>query len=540
MFAAAPRAECASVPTAKPRRRTMPSAALAAMVAAALIATPGCGAKNEQAVDAEKQSNEGDKSSASSPPADSNATKSTSSTAPARGGQNKAPGAPADETATGSTPAPTSDDAPKSNIEPPAAAIDDVVRTPATVAEAVAAVDLRKIPLPADVENPSLSIASVYFTTKAKEKEVFDALAKFLTEAGWKIYQDVQEYPGSISAGYTRDSFRMSVSVFSSGQGSTNVSVQNLGNIHLAKVPVPEGAKDWHSSGDVASFITDAGVEDTRSAVHELLLADGWQPYGGAADTRDYKQNATLLHARVLSPPTQPGKTVINYTSVQLSADLPAPPTATRVDYSDRPAQIYADVPLSPDQIVSFYREALAPADWKATTENPIKDRYEQMLIFRNPAKDMLTLNMREIEDEKIVRYSLKFQTAEEIAKLDEELTKQAEAKKKEREAEANKPKPKVTIALPAGAKDVEAEESQIEFKLDSGQAQAAAEAIVKALEGDGWKVESSAAEPMAGQFSLRKDDRVVSVLYIDAGVIPAQVTVSGFGIAVERAAGGK
>ncbi len=413
---------------------------------------------------------------------------------------------------------------------PPAPVLEDVVRTPATAAEAAAAIDLRKVPVPDDVENPGLSIASVYFTTQAKEKAVFDSIAKFFADNEWKLYHDVHSNPGSISAGYARDGFRVSVSAFSNADRTT-VIVNNLSNVNLARLPVPDGAEDWDSFGDVADFLTDAGVDETRAAVHELLLADGWQPYGGDADTRDYKQNAVLLHARVLSPPTQPGKTAINYTSEQLSADLPAPPAATRVDYSDRPTQIYVEAPLTPDDVVSYYRETLAPAGWKATTENPIVDRYEQMLIFRNPDKDMLTLNMREIEDEKLTRYSLEFQSAEEIAKLDEQLDKLAEEKKKEREAELNRPKAKATIALPAAAKDVEAEENRIEFKLATGEGKAAADAIVQALEADGWKAETTLADPMAGQVALQKGDHAISVVYIDPGVIPAQVTAIGIGI---------
>jgi len=39
----------------------------------------------------------------------------------------------------------------------------------------------------------------------------------------------------------------------------------------------------------------------------------------------------------------------------------------------------------------------------------------------------------------------------------------------------------------------------------------------------------------MAGQLSLEKDGHSVKILYIDPGFIPAQITITGWGIELEQ-----
>lgn len=432
---------------------------------------------------------------------------------------------------------PAADPGPKA--EPPA--IEDAVREPATVADAIAAVDLRKLPVPADVENAGLAIANAGFTTKQDAKATYAAIEKFLTDAGCKPYSDLQAYEGSMNRGFTRNGFRFSVSVSSVG-GETNAMVFNLGNVNLSKLPVPPGAKPWHAFPDTAAFITDAGVEETREATRKVLLEQGWQPYGGAADTSDYKKNATSIGVTINSPPATPGQTVISFGSRQLSADLPAPPDATRVDYSDNPTQVYVEMPGTMADAFAFQQKTLTAAGWKATTDKPIEDGSVQTLIFRNDAKEMLTLTVRE-GGPLPTNYMLEYRTAEQVAKSNEaakklaaERAKEREEEEKQAEAERNKPKPKAAIPVPADAKDVEADEDDIRFHVASGQAKAAWEAIVKSLEADGWKSRFANSAELSGQSTLEKDGLTINVSYVDAaGFAPAQVSASGFRVVLEK-----
>ena len=51
----------------------------------------------------------------------------------------------------------------------------------------------------------------------------------------------------------------------------------------------------------VASFVTEAAVDETASAVRQLLLDQGWQPYGSAGDVMSFKQGTSR---NLAVPPT--------------------------------------------------------------------------------------------------------------------------------------------------------------------------------------------------------------------------------------------
>jgi hypothetical protein len=524
------------------RRRLVTQSLLSALVALPLLF--GCGKSAENQAEAEsaepaKNGPQPDSPQSANTPGEkaaaSTALKDSETSAPAKG--SAAPATSANDPAPAETPAADSPVAPKEKPK-----IDDVVREPATAAEAAAAIDLRKLPVPTEVEDPALAIATAYYETKQDEKSAFDTVAKFFTDNGCKIYSDVQAYPGSISAGYTRDGFRFVVNVIGAG-GRSTVMIHNRGNVNLAKLPVPAGAKEWHSFPDTAAFITNAGVEETRAAMKTILVEKGWQAYGGAADTRDYKKNATSISVTISSPPATPGQTVITFGSEQHSADLPAPPDATRVDYSENPIQLYVEMPGSPKEAFAFNQKTFSAMGWKATTDTPIEEGNVESMIFRNDAKDMLTLTVRPPVEDRPTNYSLEYSTGEEVAKREAKIKKLiAERKKKQEEeekaaeAERNKPKPKAAIVVPAGATEVEADEDGIEFKVKTGQGRAAYDAIVKALEADGWKAKVNSVDNVNGTALLEKDDNRINVNFVDAGaILPTQVSVSSFDIDLEK-----
>jgi hypothetical protein len=114
------------------------------------------------------------------------------------------------------------------------------------------------------------------------------------------------------------------------------------------------------------------------------------------------------------------------------------------------------------------------------------------------------------------------------------------EEAKQKREAEKNKPKPKAAISLPAGARDVQASKEEVEFHVATGKGKAAVDAIVQQLTAAGWKTETPVGDKSAGQLSFEKDGHSVKILYIDPGFIPAQITVSGWGVELEQIAAEK
>jgi hypothetical protein len=303
-----------------------------------------------------------------------------------------------------------------------APAVDDAGGQPATVKDAARVLDLSTFPLlPGVTGSPARVVASLSYQAEGDANTSFEFQRSELLKRKFKELPNGFASAESASGQFVRDGFHVSVSVSGGGEpGLVNVFIQNHSNVNLAKLPVPSGAELLHAFPGVASFVTDAPVEEAAAGVKALLIADGWQPYGSAGDSMSFKQNAVKLDARVFSPPAQPGKTAIHFAAMQLSADLPVPPDAESVQYSDQLKQVSVDVAGAPEQVIDFYRETLGKTGWIATTVYPIKDRDEQTLIFRNSGDEMLTLKISESDGK--CRYLLQHLSRAEIELLDRQF----------------------------------------------------------------------------------------------------------------------
>jgi hypothetical protein len=258
------------------------------------------------------------------------------------------------------------------------------------------------------------------------------------------------------------------------------------------------------------------------------LLAAGWEPYGVVADVYDFKKNAVKLSARISAAPAQGGKTMLDYSTLLLSADIPLPPGAVSVQYSDTPTQVGFDLDGKYDVVEKFYREKLAKQGWEPTTDKTVKIDWKDFLIFRNPEKDLLEMQLTTVDDK--TRAMVRFQTAAEVAEMDKAVKAEAERIKAER-AKAEGPKPKLALKLPAGAANVEADAAKIEFTLPIGKARAAVEALVKRLAKAGWKEEDGLYEPMVGNVTLNKGEQSLTITYVESGVLKPEVTISARGV---------
>lgn len=292
----------------------------------------------------------------------------------------------------------------------------------------------------------------------------------------------------------------------------------------MSKLPVPGDVKPVYVGPDVAMYVTEAPVDTTAATVKKLLGEKSWEPYGAAGDVQFFKQGLIRLTASVSSAPAQGGQTMISYSREKMSVDLPAPADAAQVHYADSTRTVTFETPKSRDEIVAFYRTALAKAQWEATTEKPIEIDRKYVQIFRNPTKDMLTLEMNEVQGTNHV--SLKHESAEQVA----EAERRFQEAKARLEAEKNKPLPQVAIALPAEAKEIEQAKNRIEFQVPAGTGKAAVEAWRKSLIADGWKEKVLTLDDKVGSLSYDRDGQSLSVGYTDVGFMPAEVSISAIG----------
>ncbi len=426
----------------------------------------------------------------------------------------------------------------------------DAPRTPATVEQAARVLDLSTFPLIDGANAPGArQVASLTYTASGDVKSAFEFIRKTLVGQGWKELPNSSVTDQAASAMFGRDGFVVSVSVSPSGEtGRLYVILQNHGNVKPGQLPVPSGAKAVYVGDPTAMYSTDAAVPATADAIRDLFVAQGWVPYGNAGDSAMFKRNAILVTATVSSAPAQGGKTMIQYSTQQMSADIPAPQNVEDLRYADEPPEVTFETRENQDAIAEFYRKALAGAGWKSTMDHMVDVDGKPSMIFRNSAKDMLTLSMPSAYGGKLYT-SVRFQGATEIAELDRKrkemapkLRAEAEAKAAKEAAEAaalaekNKP-PKVAVALPVGAKDVKQTNDSIKFTLGKGKAKAAIESFRTQFREAGWKEEHASMAAVAGTLSFSKEGGgSVTITYSDTGFMPTEVSLSAFRAELEAA----
>ena len=415
----------------------------------------------------------------------------------------------------------------------------DAIKTPATVEQAAKVLDLSTFPL-MDGAKPleSPQVANLFYLATGAVKTTFEFNRKALLAQGWKELPNSSVTDQSASAMFSRNGFVVFVSVTPNGDGSLQVRLQNQGNVKPGKLPVPPNAKPVYVGDSTAMYETAAAAAATADACRDLFVAQGWVPYGTAGDSAMFKQNATLVTATVSSAPEQAGKTMIQYSNQLISADIPAPPNVDDLRYGDEPPELTFATTQNQDAIVDFYRNILSAAGWKSTMDKLVDVDEKPTIIFRNSAKDMITLSMPSIYGGKL-GVSVRFQSAAETAALDRRLKEAApklraaaeakaanEAKEAAELAERNKV-PKVAVALPADAKDVKQTNDSIKFTVGKGKAKGAVESFRKQFRDAGWKEDVASLERMAGTLLFSKDAQHMTITYSDTGFMPSEVSLS-------------
>jgi hypothetical protein len=425
-------------------------------------------------------------------------------------------------------------------------AADEPIQEPATAEQAARILDLSTVPLVDGAKPPwPRRVAGLSYAATSEVKNAFEFHRKTLTSQGWKELTGSSVTAQSASATFSKAGFTLSLSVYPNGQtGIVLISLQNHGNIKPGQLPVPPGTKPVYVGDMTAMYVTEAAVPATADACRKLLLAQGWVPFGGAGDSAYYKRNAIQVTATVSVAPAQGGKTMISYSRELLSADLPAPSDAEELRYIDPTLELSFETSATKEAVVAFYRKTLATTKWEPTLDHLVEIDGKDEMIFRNPAKDMLTLAFSSNRRGKIP-VSLQFQSAAEIAELDRRIKEEAparrvaaeteRAKEQARETEASKPLPKVAVTLPAEAKGVEATKDEIKFTVANGKAKAMAEAFRKQFLEAGWKEDLATLDAMAGALSFTKDNQHLTISYTDTGVMPAEISLSTMGAELER-----
>ncbi len=401
---------------------------------------------------------------------------------------------------------------------------------PATVEQAAAVWNAMKWSVPKGAM-PQRRVAGISYETDGDAKTAFTFQQKQLVDAKWTEMPQSYITAESASATFRKGSFVLSVMAFGTGKpNQVSVALTQHGNVDLSKLPVPPGSKVLYGGPVSIMYVTETAVDKTTEAVAASLAKLGWQPYGIAGEQRFYKRNAVRVSAFVSVAPAQDNKTMITYSAELMSADLPVPKAAEQLQYADTTRQVSFDTTNHEADVIQFYRETLAKAGWKPNIESVTKIGLRNTMFFGNTAKDLLTLEMYEVDGK--TRVLLKHQTAAEVK---EQMDREDAARAKNTAATKPTPSNKLAVALPATAKDVKVSNGEIEFTTAGGQAKPAALSIATSLKNSGWKTGEQVTEAMAGTLIFNKDQQTITIVYVDTGFLPAEVTITGIGVELER-----
>lgn len=354
--------------------------------------------------------------------------------------------------------------------------------TPVTVAEAAQRLDLVTLPI---MKGGKLKghrrEAKLSYTVKASTKDIFAFVNKQLLDRKWEQLPGARDDGQFASADYQRDGLIVHLSVFPQGNGQPAVSLHHQGNVPLDKLPIPPGAKKTYGFTSTVMFTAAGEVKETIEAIQKLMHADGWVPYGSAGDTMYFRKNAVQVNVRVMSAPGQGGATIINFTSILLSLELPAPPFAEDPRYSDSTTVLTFDTNKTPQQVADFYRQQLASDAWRATTEKPVTIDWRQYTIFRNKAQDMLTIETHDFEGK--TRVSIDHQCAAEVAE-DEYLQNVLLG---ERATYRQGKRPTVELKMPRDRGFNQQEQWAIKIDVPKGKAYGTSDQLAQSLLSAGW-----------------------------------------------------
>jgi WD40-like Beta Propeller Repeat len=397
--------------------------------------------------------------------------------------------------------------------------------------------DLRTIPLMEGAKVGSdRTLGMLMYEAKGAPKVAFEFQRQLLLKKGFKELPGAYLEVANCSAHFSKDGYYISASTseaFSEPKkpGWSSVTLVNSGNVAVEKLPVLPGVKPYFPQSYRAAYTTDAKPAEATAACRKLLLAAGWEPYGKAgADMQYFKRNAIKLQMWISTPPGAEGKTLIQYDTELLQADLPAPPDTADPDYTDFQKTLRFDSPTKQtDAILAFYQERLPKLGWKATTEKPIVDdrTKSQFVIYRNPQKELLALNLSQFKE--IVRVEVRHQTAAELAEEERLAKAQAEIEKK-KEAERNR-KLTVSVPLPEKAENLEHDSANlIEFNLPTGSGPATLKMYREHFLKAGWTEEKGAKfEKNSGSIDFKKGMYSLTCGYFDTGIMDADIRISAF-----------
>lgn len=267
-----------------------------------------------------------------------------------------------------------------------------------SIADARKVLDLSQIPLAPGVEiAPRRPIFSLSYDCAASPKESYKHHQHQFTSTGWK------ELPGSniedalASGTFQKSGYSLSLMVMPAG-GKSRVSITPHGNVPLAKLPSLPGSTVLSDTPAQIMLIMPETSAPLASKITQDLIDRGWKTYGESGPTRSFVQGSTLLNVMISDAPGQVGKSMVMYSTVLRSADLPVNDDATAIQYSDALTQVSWQSSSDPKEVIARTKSLMEAQGWKSTTTEPLYIDYKWTMFFRSDPRTLRKLEVRDLK----------------------------------------------------------------------------------------------------------------------------------------------
>lgn len=253
-------------------------------------------------------------------------------------------------------------------------------KPPVSVAEAIAAIDLRKFPTMDGAKNVERSPSYASFTVPGGSvNEAVEFMRAKLTEQGWQPAADaklttIAEQGAQLF--FVKDGQRLySALGVSPADKNLNVTLFHLGTTDARKLPHFAGVEFADSLPSRTICATTAKPEDVQKALREPFAKAGWREFKEpvpkgmeelyAQQTQrslKFLQNGTMVDVLIMPVGD---KTNIYTTVKMLKAQWPIEPGATYIDFREDPLLLFYPTKLGAKEALDFCKNELTAGGWK-------------------------------------------------------------------------------------------------------------------------------------------------------------------------------
>jgi hypothetical protein len=383
---------------------------------------------------------------------------------------------------------------------------------PATFTQVVAAVDLRKIPIPEQAVGYQRTAGHLSYELAMPRR---DAEA-FLKEQMAKLGCVAAGPPAELSKqmrrfSYTKDGFTLTAYVHeverASGEGQrAALNINNHGNLDVATLPRPENADLKDTQAGVITYTTTLSVAEAIARVRKQLAEAGWPEYQrldgldlGSKEMQlsEYVRNGIHLSASVYSYPSLGKKPYVQFTMSTVNSELPVAPDAKDLRFDKDKARMQYRLSAPLDEVAKLFRQHFEQLGWKPFGKGAVKGERSVALAYQL-GNDITRVEARRGKEGEVevTLQGLINKTPEDLKQADA----RAEAKKLARRTNA------VALPLPDDAKDVTLGKEGRELKFKTAKKPAElVEFYREKLTAAGWKERRNhtRAESRIGTFNV-------------------------------------